>query len=675
MSSMLSASHEEQDAGVVEQICGYLTDVPPRSFFLFAGAGSGKTRTLIEVLRRLTGLLSEYAPGVEYARRLRGRGQTIRVITYTNTAVEVIRGRLGHNRLVVVSTIHSFAWELIQGFDHDIRTELTAEALRKLDEAVTAAKSRKKGPTQRDEATIARLEERLDELRMVGRFTYSPDRQVYGEGALQHQQVLQLLAALLNSRPTLARVLCDKHPVVLIDESQDTTRGVLDALTSVAEAPGRTLSLGLLGDHRQRIYADGHRDLPTAIPASWERPALHMNHRSAKRVVRLINCIWNAELPGRTQRADGGEQHPRSERREGWVRLFVGRAGLSAEQKIACELLCAAHMANVTGDRSWEQHGSGYRILALEHKLAARRAGFYELAVALERADKGRVWERGRARDGSDGGPTPIRVFMDALAALRGAVQFDGSVDGFGAMELLRQHGRLRQLSRLGAEAQKQRMRGLDAAVHGVAACFSAGHDPTLRELLRRVVDANLFDVHEKLFGALDAPPSGAADDGSREGGGSDDPWARVLDRPWSELERYRDYLADRLSYGTHQGVKGEEYRHVQVILDDSEAGGFLFSYDKLLGAQELSKTDLENEATGSETTIDRTVRLLYVTCSRPTDSLAIVYWSANPKAALAAIRNGDWFSEEEVVQIDDLLSESSVGVRSLSRKSAVATP
>lgn len=44
----------ERDAGVVDEIVAYVTSTPPRSFFLFAGAGSGKTRTLVAVLRKLT---------------------------------------------------------------------------------------------------------------------------------------------------------------------------------------------------------------------------------------------------------------------------------------------------------------------------------------------------------------------------------------------------------------------------------------------------------------------------------------------------------------------------------------------------------------------------------------------------------------------------------------------
>ncbi len=53
-------------------------------------------------------------------------------------------------------------------------------------------------------------------------------------------------------------------------------------------------------------------------------------------------------------------------------------------------------------------------------------------------------------------------------------------------------------------------------------------------------------------------------------------------------------------------------------------------------------------EAAGKETTIDRTRRLFYVTCSRAEESLAVVYYATDPALALdATIRQG-WFKPEE---------------------------
>lgn len=88
------------------------------------------------------------------------------------------------------------------------------------------------------------------------------------------------------------------------------------------------------------------------------------------------------------------------------------------------------------------------------------------------------------------------------------------------------------------------------------------------------------------------------------------------------------------------------------VVMDDSEAGGFLFSYDKLFGAKELSSSDKTNAEEGKETSIDRTLRLLYVTCSRAEESLALVLWASNPSAAAAAIKATGWFQADEVAML-----------------------
>jgi DNA helicase-2/ATP-dependent DNA helicase PcrA len=44
--------------------------------------------------------------------------------------------------------------------------------------------------------------------------------------------------------------------------------------------------------------------------------------------------------------------------------------------------------------------------------------------------------------------------------------------------------------------------------------------------------------------------------------------------------------------------VKGCEFADVMVVMDDSQAGCFLISYDKLFGGKELSDTDMSNADT-----------------------------------------------------------------------------
>ncbi len=84
--------------------------------------------------------------------------------------------------------------------------------------------------------------------------------------------------------------------------------------------------------------------------------------------------------------------------------------------------------------------------------------------------------------------------------------------------------------------------------------------------------------------------------------------------------------------------------------MDDSEAKGFLFSYEKLFGVKDKTETDIRNEREGKDTGITRTTRLFYVACTRAEKSLAIIAYTENKTAVKAtAIANG-WFSDEEII-------------------------
>ena len=82
------------------------------------------------------------------------------------------------------------------------------------------------------------------------------------------------------------------------------------------------------------------------------------------------------------------------------------------------------------------------------------------------------------------------------------------------------------------------------------------------------------------------------------------------------------------------------------VIMDDAEARGFMFGYEKLFGAKAESTTDLKNAREGKETGINRTRRLFYVTCSRAEKSLALVAYTADPNAVEKYVLENNWFSE-----------------------------
>ena len=118
---------------------------------------------------------------------------------------------------------------------------------------------------------------------------------------------------------------------------------------------------------------------------------------------------------------------------------------------------------------------------------------------------------------------------------------------------------------------------------------------------------------------------------------------------PFYEVERYALYISDNKRFATHQGVKGLEFPRVMVILDDAQAKGFLFSYEKLFGAKAKSDTDVKNECDGKDTSITRTVRLFYIACTSAKNSLAIVAYTENKELIKDTALSNGWFLEDEI--------------------------
>jgi DNA helicase-2/ATP-dependent DNA helicase PcrA len=174
-------------------------------------------------------------------------------------------------------------------------------------------------------------------------------------------------------------------------------------------------------------------------------------------------------------------------------------------------------------------------------------------------------------------------------------------------------------------------------------------HSPKLLEIITYVKAHKLFhltDNFEKLLIEINQA------DFSEEQISEDSilsAWFKSLQSDYSQVVAYDLYISDEATYGTHQGVKGLEFPRVMVILDDDDAaGGFMFSYEKLFGAKALTATDQKNIAEGKDSSIDRTRRLFYVTCSRAEKSLAVVAYTNVPERVKDQVIANNWFERDE---------------------------
>ena len=141
----------------------------PKSFFLFAGAGSGKTWSLVEVLKKFR---------ENNVQKMQLNGQRIAIITYTNAACDEIKRRLEFDPTFNISTIHSFAWELIKPYYDDIK-EWLKDNLKKeiieLNEKLEKARDINGKTALENKAKRDSKINRLDNLDYVSKFSYSPN--------------------------------------------------------------------------------------------------------------------------------------------------------------------------------------------------------------------------------------------------------------------------------------------------------------------------------------------------------------------------------------------------------------------------------------------------------------------------------------------------------------------
>lgn len=602
----------------------------PRSFFLFAGAGSGKTRSLVEVLKRFR---------MENIDRLRRNAQKVAVITYTNAACDEIKRRLEFDSAFDVSTIHSFAWELIKPYTSDIKESLRnslKSEIRELDELQGKAKNTNT-KTYADRASkIESKTKRIKSLETVRKFTYNPNGDNASRDSLNHSEVIRIAAEFIQNRPLMQSILVCKYPILLIDESQDTKKELVEAFFEVQEKKAECFALGMFGDTMQRIYTDGKIDLGQKLPDTWAKPAKEINYRCPKRVITLINKI-RAGADNKAQTANKDD--------DGIVRLFVVDARNPVD-KASVESEVSSYMATLSGDSKWNDSQADVKVLTLEHHMAASRGGFSAFFDPLYDVDK-------LSTGLLDGTLPGLSLFTNQVLPLIKAKQ---SGDHFAVARIVRKYSPyLKKEVLRKSSSSVEEISKTNKAVKSLCALWDNNADPSLNHVLREVINSGVFEIPEVLIpiaNRLQNNSNNSFEESSdtSETDSTIDAWDEALKCSFSQFEEYVRYISDKSRFGTHQGIKGLEFPRVMVILDDEEARGFLFSYEKLFRAKDPSETDIKNQKEGKETSIDRTRRLFYVTCSRAEESLAIVAYTKEPERIKSYVLSEGWFDDNEII-------------------------
>ena len=63
-----------------------------------------------------------------------------------------------------------------------------------------------------------------------------------------------------------------------------------------------------------------------------------------------------------------------------------------------------------------------------------------------------------------------------------------------------------------------------------------------------------------------------------------------------------------------------------------------------------MTDTDRRNQAEGKGSSVIRTMRLFYVTCTRAKQSLALIAYTDDVNAVKKTVLSNNWFFEDEII-------------------------
>lgn len=628
MTSRISAPDTPADI----ELRGLLDKEELRGFIMLAGAGSGKTTSLVKALDHVA---------IKHGARLKARTQQVACITYTEVAAQEIHADVGNSPLVMVSTIHSFLWSLARAFQKDIaqwvRVRTEGKAAKIVEKRANYSPRTRQTIIENDAADLEKLRNQLRLLDSVERYTYGMGSD-YSKGVLGHEDVLVMVPELILHSKLLARVVASKYPYIFVDESQDTFPNVVEALKHVSAQAKGAVCLGFFGDPMQQIYQRSAGAIE--LEPGWVSIEKPQNFRSSDKVLNVINRV-RSEADGLVQVSG----RPHEKRIEGECFFFVLPADDQRSERLEKARTWLERHSNAgswTADSVANGDGDGAKILMILHRMAAKRMGFEQLYAAFH--DSGSqslklAFEEGTA--------WPLRPFEDVILPICAP----DAVDSPSVIAVLREKSGALSSDVPGSEV-RMRLATAREAIERIRKTTKAGGSGSVGAVLRLAVKAEIFASDARFASYLDS-------DGENADVALSPKALKALDAfaacDVGELPAYFRYIRKQSPYSTQHGTKGAEFRKVIVVLDDEEGNYNLYSYEKLFGIESLSNTDRENLASGTDSVLDRTRRLLYVCLSRAVESLAVVLFVSDIAAAKRALAESGIMAEAMVLTVADL--------------------
>ena len=310
-----------------------------KNFLLSGGAGSGKTYSLVQVIKKII-----------------ADNPTAKVacMTYTNAAVKEIEERVGHENLSV-STIHDFLWDNIKSFKKELKKGLISL----LNDDTSQIKKPSDIEGVIDNSFFDDIKDGIQYKEYIK----------IKEGIISHDEVLELANYMFKHHKLLCDILKDKFKFIFIDEYQDTSPLVIAIfLEHLKQSPKKNI-IGFFGDAMQSIYDDGIGDLKQYIDSNDVVEVLKkQNRRNPQLVIDLANKL----------RTDRIQQEPSSDEKA--PNMINGNVSIGCIKFLYSFGKDITIIKQSTHFSEWNfQNTKQTKELNLTHNLIAPKAGFPSL--------------------------------------------------------------------------------------------------------------------------------------------------------------------------------------------------------------------------------------------------------------------------------------------------------
>lgn len=491
---------QEVFAAIAEEHC----------FRLEAGAGAGKTYSLIEALKFLI---------LEKSQKLTRGGQQIACITYTNVAKGEIRDRTDNHPVIFADTIHAFCWGFLQGFQVKLR-ELIPDLGDKWKERI-------------DEAGGIASQQVVYDLGYP-----SIDEQAI---TLHHDDIVVLMARLLEYKK-FQGLLKNRYPIILIDEYQDTDATLAQSIVDHLVDNDSGILVGLFGDHWQKIYGSKACGLIQSAAGKITEIGKNANFRSDKEIVNCLNRM-RPELPQSEADPDslGRVAVYHSNGWQGVRRTGAHWAGDLPETDAHNYFEAVKEKMQQEG---WDFESEKTKVLMLTNNVLASEQGYKTLAACFRNTDD--YLKKNNAY---------IRYLLDVVEPMVVAFERRQYGELFQVVSQKFPHLSKQQDKKLWADdlTKLSDLRGI-GSIGDVLDLLSESKRPRLSNKVEtsEVRYKQLLEMNEEDLDELDKKTLSKI--------------SKIRAVKYEELVSLRAYIEDKTPFSTKHGVKGAQFDNVLVV-------------------------------------------------------------------------------------------------------------